>query len=87
VCVSVALVVQHVTHMTHVECLALPYFPTFSHKRHHFQEKKVLNKNACFDFLNNFFDEIVLIQTRIRRDVIIRVHGSSRKVLIVLFRF
>jgi hypothetical protein len=41
---SVALFIQHVTRMSHtilspVTCLAVPYFPALSLKRHEFQDK------------------------------------------------
>ena len=57
-CVSVALVIQHAMRMRHiilssVARLALPYFPTLSHKRHDFREK-VTEYEMCFDFLYNF---------------------------------
>jgi len=44
VCVSVALVLQHAKRMlriilSYVACLALPYFSTWSHKRHDFRQK------------------------------------------------
>ena len=44
VCVSVALGIQHAKRMLHiilpsVVCMAVPYFPTLSHKRHDFREK------------------------------------------------
>jgi hypothetical protein len=36
-----------------VDCLALPYLSTLSHKQHHFR-KKVTEYKQCFDFLYNF---------------------------------
>jgi len=54
--VSVALVIQHSKRMrriimSSVSCLALPYFFTLSHERHHFRGgKKVLNIKRVFRF-------------------------------------
>ena len=49
--VSVALGIQHAKRMLHVilspvVCMAIPYFPTLSHKRHDFRQK-VIENNMC----------------------------------------
>jgi hypothetical protein len=58
-CVSIALVSQDVTRMrrvmlSSVACPFVPYYPTLSHKRYDFREKKVIEHKMCFDFLYNF---------------------------------
>jgi len=53
--VSVVLVIRHAKHMlrimlSSVACLAVQYFSTFSHKRHNFRKKKLLNTKCVFWF-------------------------------------
>jgi hypothetical protein len=74
---GIALVFSSVT------CLALPYFFTFSYKRHDFQEKYLLNIKYVLCFSLQFSYATFLIP-RIQRDVIIKVHWSSCKVLVTL---
>ena len=51
VCI-LGLVIQHAKRMRHimssVACLALPYFPILSHKRHDFRGKKSFNIKCVF---------------------------------------
>ena len=58
-CVSVALVIQHAKRMHHnisssVACLAVPYFPTLSHKRHDLREK-VIGYKMCVLIVSTTF--------------------------------
>jgi len=57
--VSVASVIQHaegmhLTILSSVASLVLPYFSTLSHKRHNFRENVIEHKNVCFDFCYSF---------------------------------
>ena len=90
-CVSVALVIQHAMCMCrvilfYVACLALPYFPTLSHKRHDLQ-KKVFEHTTCVLILSTTLSETFLILRRIQRDIIVNVLRSSCKVPVILVRF
>ena len=54
-CVCVTLVIQHLKLMrlivlSFVACLALPHFSTFSHNRHDFLKKKLMNMCALRDW-------------------------------------
>jgi hypothetical protein len=59
-CVFAALVIQHALRIpsiifSFVACLALQYFPTLSHKRHDFRNKKSCwTQNVCSDFRYSF---------------------------------
>jgi hypothetical protein len=58
-------------------------FPYYLIKQRDFW-KNVIEHKMCFDFLCNFFSETFLILTRTKRDIIINVHSSWRKVLVIL---
>jgi hypothetical protein len=57
-CVFVDLFIQHAERMRRIICLWHVWFYyiffIFSHKRHGFGKKKLLNKNACFIFCTTF---------------------------------
>jgi hypothetical protein len=68
-CESVALGIQHVMRMrriifSFVVCLAVPYFSTLPHKRHHFRKKKVMeHKKMCvliFSITCHYFKKSVV---------------------------
>jgi hypothetical protein len=92
VCVCVGLVIQHArrrrrTVMSSVACLALQDFSTISQKWNNFR-KNVLKHEVClFRFALQILSEMFLILRRIQGDIIINVHRSSRKVLIILVNF
>jgi hypothetical protein len=90
-CVFVALVIQHVKRMrriilSSVACLAVPFFPTLSHKRHDFQ-KKPLNIKCAFRFFLQLLSETFLILRRIQRGATVNACVSSSKVPVILVRF
>jgi hypothetical protein len=67
-----------------VDCLAVPYIFTLSHKRQNFR-KKMLN-TLCFDFSAVFFLTFHILRI-IRQDIMINVDMSSFKVSVILVRF
>jgi hypothetical protein len=85
-CVFVALIIQHEIRMRRivlsVACLAVPYFPTLSHKRHDFL--KDFTNTKCVLFSLQLLSETFLVLRRTRRDRIINVYGSSCKVPVIL---
>ena len=90
--VSVVLVIQHAKRMLHyyivtVAYLALPYFSTLSHKMHDFRKKKVIEHKIMVLFSIQLLSETFLILRTIQSDIIINVHRSSRKVLVIRVTF
>jgi hypothetical protein len=88
--VSVVLVIQQAKCMRHiilsyVACLAVPYFSTFSHKRHNFG-KKLLNIKCVFWFSLQLLSETFLILRIIDWDII-NGHRPSCKAPVILVRF
>ena len=65
--------------LSSVSCPAVPYFPTISHKRHNFREKKLLNTKCVFWFSLQRLSETFLISRRSERNIIITVHSCSVK--------
>ena len=68
--VSVSLVIQHAKRMrriilSSVDCLAVPYFSTLSHKRHGFG-KKLLNMKCVFWFSLRLLCETFVILRKIQ---------------------
>jgi hypothetical protein len=62
VSVSVALVIHHPMHMRHiilssVACLAVPYFPTLSHKGNDFRKNINDQKTCALIFCTAFFTQ------------------------------
>jgi hypothetical protein len=64
-------------------CLALPYFPTFSQKRHNFRTKGIEYK-MWFRFPLQLSSEIFLILRRIQRDITINALQSLLNVPVIL---
>jgi hypothetical protein len=90
-CVSVALDIQHAKGMhritlSPVDCPALPYFSTLSHKRHDFM-KKVIEHKMCVLILSTILSKTFLILRRNERDMVINIHMSSCKVPVMPVKF
>ena len=66
--------------------LAVPYFPTLSHKWHDFR-KKLLDIKCVFRFSLQLLSKSFLILRRIWRDTVINVRTSSCKVPVILVAF
>jgi hypothetical protein len=62
-----------------VACLVYHIFATLSHKRNAFPKKE----KGVFSFLLQILSETSLILRRIRRDILINVCWSSRKVTVL----
>ena len=92
--VSVVLVVQYekrIYSIIHVLCCvtypAIQYFPTLFQKRHDFRGKKNVIKKSVFWFSVHFLFETFLTLRKIRWDMIINEHRSSRKEALFLSHF
>jgi hypothetical protein len=87
---SVALGIQYTKRMRQVEsmaCFTVPYFSTLSHTRHNFRGKKSLSLKHVYWVSIQIFPATFLTIKKIRRDIIINVRRSSRKVPVILVRF
>ena len=89
---SVVLVTHHAKCMCciiflSVACLALPYFFALSHKLHHFWGKKFIKHKMHVLIFSTPFVRNILILWRIQWAIIINLHTSSCKVLVILVRF
>ena len=69
-----------------VAFLAVPHFSTLSHERHDFR-KTFTERKMCVSILSATLSKMLLILRRIQRDIVINVHRSSYKVLVILFTF
>jgi hypothetical protein len=73
--------------LSSVACITIPYFSTLSYILHDFRgKKKLLNKRCVLTSCKNFV-EMFLILRNIQRGIIINVHRSSGKVLVILVRY
>jgi len=89
--VAVALVIQHANRMrriilSSVTCPALPHFSTLSHKGRDFQGKVTEFSMYCLISLK-LLSATFLNLRRIQRDIIIHVHRTSRKMVVILVKF
>ena len=90
--VSVALDIQHAKRMrriilSFVDCLAVLYSSTLSHKRHDYRGKKFIEHKTCVSIFSTTFSDTLLILRRIQRAIIINVRSFSRKLPVILVRF
>ena len=53
--------------------MAVPYFPTLSHKRHDFREKSIEHNIGVLIFCTNLSETFLMLK-RMKRDSIINVH-------------
>ena len=88
-CVSVAVVIQHTTHVRHIiDCgmyNSTIFFPHYLINATMFGTK-LLNIKLCFDFLYNFCLKHFLA-LRTERGITINILRSSCKVPVILVRF
>ena len=69
--------------LSSVATMAPPCFSTLSHKRHDLREK-VVDREMCVLILATTFTETFPFARRSQRDIVINVHWSSCKVLVIL---
>ena len=71
-----------------VVSLAVPYFSTFSHKRHDFWGKNIIGHKMCvFWFSAQLLCKTFIILKRSQRDTVISVHKSLCQASVILVRF
>jgi hypothetical protein len=66
--------------------LAVPCSSTSSHKRHDWGGGGLIEHKKCVLIFPTTFIRNIFLR-RIRRDIVINIHRSSRKVLVILVRF
>ena len=86
-CVSVALFIHHAKRMrliilSYVARPALPLISVVSHKQHDFS-KKIIEHKMYASISTAKFSEAFLILRRIKRDIIINVHGFPGRVPVI----
>ena len=76
---SIAVIIQHAVRMrlimlSSMGCRAVPYFFNFIAKAARFKQKKLLNLNFVFDFLDNVCLNISLSKNITERDIKLGFH-------------
>jgi hypothetical protein len=78
----VALLIQQATNMCYI--VFSRFFDITAYKAQFSGKKKLLNKNVCSDFIDNFFSKTILILGTIQRDIATNVKKSPCEVPVIL---